>query len=113
MEIKTDVTLPFTRERVYVTYRDRLAELLPYLPNIRELTLLNREDRDADVFIENQWVGGGDIPAAARAVMKESMLKWTDHATWNPKTFICTWRTTVHAFPGALTTSGENRFVEE
>jgi hypothetical protein len=112
MEIKTDVTLPFPRERVFTTYRDRLTELLVYLPNIRGLEVLKREERDGAVHLVNAWQGGGEIPAAARSVIRESMLSWTDHATWKPADFVCAWRTEVHAFPGALESSGENRFFE-
>jgi hypothetical protein len=112
MEIKTDVTLPYPRERVFATYRDRLEELLVYLPNIRKLSIRSREDRGEEVLLVNEWTGGGEIPAVARSFLRESMLSWTDHATWKKATFLCDWRTEVHAFPGALLSSGFNRFVE-
>jgi hypothetical protein len=112
MEIKTDVTLSFPRERVFATYRDRLADLLAYLPNIRKLEIKKREERPSEVYLVNEWLGGGEIPAAARSFLSESMLSWTDHATWKQAGWICEWRTDVHAFPGALNSSGHNRFVE-
>lgn len=112
MEIKTDVTLSFPRERVFVTYRDRLEELLAYLPNIRGLEVKQREQRDGAVHLVNEWKGGGEVPSVARSFLSESMLGWTDHATWKQAEFVCEWRTEVHAFPGALESSGQNRFVE-
>lgn len=112
MEIRTDVTIAFPRERVYSSYRDRLVDLLPYLPNIRDVKVLKRDPREGGVHFVNEWVGGGDIPAAARSVLSESMLRWTDHATWNDSTFVCDWRTDVHAFPKALLSSGRNSFFE-
>src|SRR6185312_14041985 len=112
MDIKTDVTLPYPRELVFTTYRDRLAELLPYLPNIRKLEIKKREDQGAAVYLVNEWAGGGEIPSVARSFLSESMLAWTDHATWKEPTFVCEWRTDVHAIPGALLSSGYNRFVE-
>ncbi len=112
MEIKTDVTLPYPRERVFETYRDRLEELLVYLPNIRKLAIKSREERGDEVHLVNEWHGGGEIPAVARSFLRESMLSWTDHATWKKASWVCAWRTDVHAFPGALLSSGHNRFVE-
>jgi hypothetical protein len=112
MEIRTDVTLPFPRERVFATYRDRLPELLQYLPNIRGLEVKGREERDGEVRLVNAWTGGGEIPSVARSVLRESMLTWTDHAAWRSADHVCAWRTEVHAFPGALQSSGTNRFVE-
>ena len=112
MEIKTDVPLSFPRARIFRTYRDRLEEVAPHLPNIRSIKVTSREDRPGETVLVNEWVGGGDIPAVARAVVRESMLSWTDHATWKEGTFTVEWRTVVHAFPGALESSGVNRFIE-
>jgi len=112
MEIKAEVTLPFPRERVFLAYRDRLAELTTYLPNIQAIRVKDRKERE-DGFVElvNEWSGGGEIPSVARAFINESMLKWTDYATWDPKEFNCAWRTEVHAFPGAIKSSGKNLYL--
>ena len=112
VEIRADVELTHPREQVFVTYRDRMPELVEFLPNIRSIRVLSRDDRGDMVLLVNEWVGGGDIPAVARAVLKESMLRWTDHATWRTESFTVEWRTEVHAFPGAITAAGTNRFVE-
>ncbi len=112
MEIRTDATLSFPRELVFTTYRDRLLELRPYLPNIRGLEVKKREEGDGEVRLVNEFKGGGEIPSVARSFLSESMLSWTDHATWKQAEWICNWRTEVHAFPGALLSSGYNRFVE-
>lgn len=112
MEIRADVTLPFPRDRVFATYRDRLADMTEYLPNIRSIRITERAERGDDVDLVNEWEGGGEIPAAVRAFLSESMLKWTDHATWRAADHTVLWRTDVHAFPGAVKSSGENRFLE-
>lgn len=112
MEIRADVELPFTRDRVFVAYRDRLAELTEFLPNIRSIVVADRKELDGKVELVNEWTGGGDIPSVARAVISESMLRWTDYASWKAATFTCDWRTEVHAFPGAVKCAGQNRYVE-
>jgi hypothetical protein len=112
VDLKTDVTLAFPRERVFATYRDQLADLLPHLPNIRGLEIKQREERDGAIYLVNEWKGGGEIPSVARSFLRESHLGWTDHATWREADFVCSFRTDVHAFPGALESSGQNRFVE-
>ena len=112
MDIKADVTLPFPRDRVFSTYRDRLSELTEYLPNIRRIQVVSREEAGDEVRLVNEWTGGGDIPKAALAVLKESMLRWTDYATWKSASYSVEWRTEVGAFPGVVKSSGLNRFVE-
>lgn len=112
MDIKSDVTLPFSRELVFEAYRDHLADLTEYLPNIRSIKVLKREELGDDIKLVNEWVGGGEIPKAALAVIKENMLRWTDYATWHSKTFSVDWRTEVGSFPGVVQSSGCNRYVE-
>ncbi len=112
MLLVADALIPHPRPRVFATYRDHLADLVDYLPNIRKIEVRSRTDRDGEVDLINEWTGGGDIPSVARSVMNESMVRWTDHATWFEKDFRVAWRTEIHAFPGAIRTSGTNRFVE-
>jgi hypothetical protein len=112
MQIKAEVTLPYPRERVFAAYRERLAELTQYLPNIQGIRVKERKEReDGLIELVNEWSGGGDIPAVARSFLNESMLKWTDYALWDPSTFTCDWRTEVHAFPGAIESSGKNFYL--
>jgi hypothetical protein len=112
MLIVADAVLPYPRPRVFAAYRDRLTELLEYLPNIRAIQVVSRTDRGAEVDFVNEWTGGGDIPAVARSVVSESMLRWTDHATWHEADYRTVWRTDIHAFPGAVKSAGETRYVE-
>jgi hypothetical protein len=112
MEIKADVVLSFPRARVFAAYRDRLADLTEFLPNIRKIEVTSRTDRPGEVDLVNAWEGGGDIPAAVRSILGGSMLTWTDYATWREASFTVDWRTEVHAFPGAIACAGVNRFVE-
>jgi len=112
VQIRADVELSHPRDLVFSTYRDRIVELIEFLPNIRDIQVVSRRDEGDDVHLTNVWVGGGDIPAIARAVLKDDMLRWTDHAIWRAATHTVNWFTEVHAFPGAIDAAGENRFCE-
>ena len=112
MEIRADARLPFARETVFATYRDDIAKLLPYLSNVRSVEVKSRHDDGAIVEIVNEWLGGGDIPGPLRAVLGENALGWTDQARWDAATFRCAWQTTTRAFGGAVSSGGQNAFVE-
>ena len=112
MEIRCDATIPFARPLVYATYRDKLLDLLPYLPNIRGIDVQERKDEDGVVRLVNIWRGGGEIPAVARAFVAESMMSWTDHATWRNDDFATDWRVEPHSFREAVTSAGCNRYYE-
>jgi hypothetical protein len=42
MKLEADARIAFPREVVYSTYRDRLPALVPYLPNIKGITVQKR-----------------------------------------------------------------------
>jgi hypothetical protein len=113
MELRADAHIPFPREVVFAAYRDDITKVLAYLPNVRRIDLQSRVDDGPVSELVNIWHGGGEIPAAARAVLSESMLSWTDYAKWDGVRFLCHWRIETHAFTEAVLCKGINAFHEE
>lgn len=113
MQLSADATLPFARPVVFAAYRDHLVDLVEFLPNIRRIEVRSRKDDGARSELVNEWHGGGEIPAAARAVLSESMLSWTDYATWDQDEWTCSWKIETHSFTEAVDCRGKNRFVEQ
>jgi hypothetical protein len=113
MDLHADARIPFPREIVFSVYRDELLQLLPYLPNVRGIDIKSRKEDGAVIEFVNVWHGGGDIPAAIRAVLTESVLEWTDYATWRADRLVCEWRTETHAFTEAVNCHGTNLFVDD
>jgi hypothetical protein len=113
MDLRADTRIPFPRDVVFAAYRDHLPDLLPYLPNVRRVDVKSREENGALVKLVNEWQGGGEIPTAVRALLGDSMLGWTDRATWNADTMGCEWRSETRAFGDALECAGRNEFLED
>jgi hypothetical protein len=113
MIISADTCIPFPRALVYATYRDKLVELVPYMPNVRNITAKSRRDEGEKVYCVNEWDGGGEIPLAARAILSKDMLSWTEYDTWNESQFTLEWRIETHAFTEAVCCTGKNRFIED
>lgn len=113
MDIRAEGRLAFPPERVFVVYRDDILELLPYLGNVRNIVVRSRKDEGPVAEMVNDWTGGGDIPAALRAVLSDSMLSWTDYVTWNRDTLRCDWRIETRAFTDAVQSSGRNSFESD
>lgn len=112
MKLNVESQLPFPRDVVFKTYRDRLVELVPFLPNIRGIDQKSRSDEGKVSRLVNVWRGGGDIPSVARAFLSESMLSWTDNATWDEGAWACSWRMEAHSFKDAVHAAGVNEFRE-
>ena len=112
VKLEADAFLPFPRERVFSTYRDKLVELVPYLPAVRGIEVRERVDEPPITRLVNVWHGGGDIPAAARAFLSQKMLSFTDRARWDQAQWTCDWQMEAHSFREAVHAAGQNRFVE-
>lgn len=112
MLLSADATLPYARPVVFAAYRDHLVDLVEFLPNIRRIDVTSRKEDGTKTELVNEWHGGGEIPAAARAVLSENMLSWTDYAAWNEEEWTCAWRIETHSFTEAVSCGGKNRFVE-
>jgi hypothetical protein len=113
MELRADANIPFPRPIVFAAYRDKLLDMVPYLPNVRSIDIRKRDDEGQVVKLVNFWKGGGDIPPAARAFVSEGMLSWLDYATWDESEFTCSWKIEPQAFTEAITCIGKNRFLED
>lgn len=112
MIISVDSYIPFPRLLVYATYRDKLIELVPYLPNVRRIEVKSRREEGSLIHFLNEWHGGGEIPVVARAVLSEAMLSWTDLATWNESEFTTEWHIRTHVFTEAVRCAGVHHFKE-
>lgn len=112
MLISTDTLIPFPRSLVYTTYRDHLIALIPYLPNVRTIEIKSRREESGRLHSVNEWHGGGEIPMAARAILSDNMLSWTEYNTWNEADFTLEWHIQTHAFTEAVRCVGKNRFYE-
>lgn len=111
MRLETDAVIPFDRQTVYLTYRDKMVALVPYLSNVREVLVEERSENDGVVQLVNVWHGGGEVPSAVSKIVDDKVLSWHDYATWTDADHVCRWRIETHAFAEAVDCGGETRFV--
>ena len=92
---------------VFPTLRDRLSELLPYMPDVGEVTLVTREaDGDGKIRIVNRWRSTIDIPKEAQGVLPPDLFAWTDTALWDERTLTVEFRLDGYGY----TATGVNYF---
>ena len=76
--------IPHPRELVFATHRDKLGELVPYLPNISSVESESRLVEGEVVRLVNVWTGSStDVPSIIRPLVKPDYLCWVDRATWD------------------------------
>lgn len=113
MQIHSESRIHHPLELVYQSYRDRLPEIAPYTPDIREIVVHSREERPEGPKLHNIWVADREIPAIANGLIKEDMLRWDDFASWNDAERHVDWVLRIPAFPDQVQCSGRNAFFDD
>ena len=113
MDIDVRDTLAHPRERVWSAYRDELPELVDYLPNVKGIECLSREEPEPGlVLLENQWVAEGDIPSVAQRFIKPEMLRWSETVRWDQNKWICSWEIHPAFFTDNVTVRGDTSYAD-
>jgi hypothetical protein len=113
MKLTLDVPLPVARERVFAAYRDEIARVLEFLPSVRVVEVKARKDEGSVVKQIREWHGGGDVPAAVRGIVTQSMLGWNDQTIWDAQASVCDWWVEPHKFGDAVRCRGRTSFLED
>jgi hypothetical protein len=110
MELNVTEVIHHPLEQVYLTYRDRLVELVPYLPNVDSVEVLEREPLADGLRLLNRWKVNGAVPRVARPFFSESMATYLDHARWRDADRAVDWRFEIGVVAEAVNCQGCNFF---
>lgn len=114
MEFVFEEPIPGPPDRVLAMLRDRLTDLVTYLPAIDHIDELQREVEDGgNIRIVNLWKGNRKlVPTLAKPFVSKSMMSWEDHAYWlNDKREVL-WRFEPMRFKRLFTCEGHNYLLE-
>ncbi len=113
MQILSESRIAYPRDRVYLAYRDKLPEIARYIPDIKEINVLSREEGDGWVKLHNEWVSDREIPSMMSKFLKPEHLRWDDFAHWTDAAFHVDWEIKTRAFSDAVRCSGRNAMIAE
>lgn len=83
MHIESTDRVARPASEVFPLVRDRLPELLPYLPDVERIERLSYQEQPGNrVAIVNRWTASTKPPAAVARFLPPDLLVWTDTATW-------------------------------
>lgn len=115
MKLEADARIGFPREVVYRAYRDELPDLVPHLPNVRAITVEQRDEyrEEGRTELVNVWEAKADIPKLLSAFVKPEALAWTDRAKWMEPLWQCEWKIEPKVFSRNVNCYGTNTYREE
>src|SRR5688572_17409894 len=86
---------------VWLTIRDRLPELVPYIDNIEGITQLKREELpDGNIRLDNLWQLDSNLSSIRGANLARDDLRWIDRAEWQLHSHVCHWQIEPHFLSG-------------
>jgi len=100
-------------DQVFPTFRDHIAELAQYLPNIETITILDRQEECDCVHVTSHWLAKVRLPGPASKLIPEKERGWDDIAIWNNDKQNVDWKFVFQAFPEAIKMGGTNSFIAE
>ena len=112
MRIEADSVLHHPRERVFAAYRDDIREVVDFLPNVRAIEVIERQDAGSTTRLHNIWRGGIQMPQKLSDALATNFFSWHDRATWDAEKWCCEWTIVPLAFEGAVTCDGRCDFVD-
>ena len=113
MKIRSETRLHHPIEKVFEAYRDRMAEVAAFLPDVESIEVISRTEEDGKVILHNEWRADVDIPAVATKFLKPEHLRWDDYATWDTGLRKCAWRIETRVFSDGFTCAGTTELTED
>ena len=111
MDVYSKEIIPYPTELVFTTLRDRLTDIVPYMPNIDRVEIVSREDADDQkTKLVRHWYAKGEIPKMVRTMIKPEMLRWKDVALWDPADYTCAWSLETFFFTENIRCKGLNYY---
>ena len=108
---KCTIVIRHPRDLVWVTVRDRLPALVPYMDNVERIVTEARDEREPGVVrLVNLWIAKARVPAPLASVVKPELLRWTDYAEWRDARGECAWRIAPFFMTERIQCSGVARY---
>lgn len=75
-------------DKVFKIVRDELVRVSAYLPNVKEIKVLEYKTlKPGKTLIINKWYGRASMPALVQKFMSEELFSWKDTATWDDEKY--------------------------
>lgn len=105
--------IPFPLEQVFAAHRDKLPDMVSYMPNVDKIVVESRVEDGDVVKLVNIWhAAETEVPALARPFITPDLLRWTDRASWDEDEHTADWQIELGFLPDAISCKGHNTFEE-
>ena len=111
MQFKIAEVVRHPLEKVYRTNRDHLVDLVPYMPNVDSIEILEAGETANGIRRVYRWKVSGAVPLAVRPFFNDKMLTYLDRNEWFDDARRVDWRFEIGMFAEAVSCHGSNHFT--
>ena len=87
--LEREISLKAKREDVWETYRDKLTDLVPSMPSVEKIEVIDREVCDDGIRIKNLWHLAIKFPKPIQKLLPSNFMSYYDLAFWNKQNWVC------------------------
>ncbi len=111
-QLKKEILLDAPRSLVWKTYRDHLPELAVVMPTVESITVMKREEKKSELYLENIWKLSAGIPNVIRKIIPQNLFSYKDQAIWKQDDWICYFIETPVDDSDIYICKGRNTFLD-
>lgn len=113
VRIDSETRIAHPPRAVFEVFRDRLPEVVPYLDDIREIRVEQRDQTDGVVRLHNVWASDREVPRVVRPLLKPDQLQWDDFASWHEDGLYSEWEIRTRVFADAVQCKGRTEILDD
>lgn len=100
-------------EKVYQLVKNDLPKIVEYLPNIKEIRVIERQEKEGRDYVVNQWFAEANIPSLAKKFISEELFSWKDAAYWDDQKHRVDYEIEPFFAKGIYEAKGTNLFKDD
>jgi hypothetical protein len=109
LESKTVVKAPL--EKVYDLVKNKLPEIVPYLPNVDKIEVLEKNEDGSKTHLVNKWYAKAEVPGVVKSFIKPELFCWKDVASWDDDSHSVNYSLESYLANDLFDANGKNSFV--
>lgn len=105
----------FPRATVFAAHRDRLEDIVKFLPDVERVELRGRERHAGGKEVQHHhWTGSpAALPVLIRPLVPPALLQWRQVTTWDGANWRADWSIDVPGLGEAIAASGRHLYLED
>lgn len=103
----------YKHPEVFDVFIHHLEALSEFIPDVKEIRVLEKEDKGDTAVRVNHWIASAKVPGFAKKFLDVEEVGWIDRAKWNVKKHYVDYALEISGFEKYVKFVGHNEIVPE